>query len=379
MRMQPGASPHTSLPPILTLAALVLAGAAAVYAATPPEPDVLILNSGEKLIGQFVSSNGTSVKFKSDALGILTFEWSKVKEFHSGRRFAVVPKDVNPRKPEGIKEIVHGTVSVADQKLNVNANVPVTVPVNELDHMIDEPAFQQAVETEPGFFADWKGTLSAGIALVEGTQDSRSFTGGANFVRAVPQEDWLAPRDRTSVNLSLAYGDATQPGSPTLVTSIYHGDAERDEYLSERWFGFGQISYDHNYGQGLSFAQDYGGGVGWTVVKSANESLDLKASASYIRRDLYHVAADNLAGGTLDETFSRKFAHGMIFRQDLTMIGALNQANAYSAAADAKLVMPVYKRLNFSIMATDDVLGDPPPGFKKNSFLFTTGVSYALK
>jgi hypothetical protein len=368
----------TSLPLIVIVASLTLAGAA-LRAETAPEPDVLILSSGEKLIGQLVSSTGTAVKFKSNALGVLTFDWSKVKEFHSGRRFAVVPKDVNPRKPEGIKEVVHGTVSMTDQKLQVSGNVTTTVPVNELDHVVDDPTFQKAVESQPDLLTDWKGTVTGGIALVLATQDSRTFTGSANFVRAIPAEDWLAPRDRTSVNLSLAYGDATQPGEPSLVTSIYHADAERDEYLSDRWFAFGLLAYDHNYGQGLDLGQDYGGGVGWTVLKNANESLDLKGSASYIRRNLSGQPADNLAGATVDETFNRKFAHGLIFSQQLTMIGALNQADAYSAAANAKVVMPVYKRLNFSVSATDNILGDPPPGFRKNSFLFTTGVTYAVK
>ena len=40
--------------------------------------------------------------------------------------------------------------------------------------------------------------------------------------------------------------------------------------------------------------------------------------------------------------------------------------------------MPVYKRLSFTVGTIDTFLNDPPPGFKKNSFQFTTGVTYAL-
>jgi hypothetical protein len=41
--------------------------------------------------------------------------------------------------------------------------------------------------------------------------------------------------------------------------------------------------------------------------------------------------------------------------------------------------MPVYKRLSLAITALDTFLNDPPPGFKKNSFQFTTGLTYTLR
>ena len=41
--------------------------------------------------------------------------------------------------------------------------------------------------------------------------------------------------------------------------------------------------------------------------------------------------------------------------------------------------MPFYKRLNLTAGTIDTFLNDPPPGFKKNSFQFSTGVTYTLK
>ena len=53
-------------------------------------------------------------------------------------------------------------------------------------------------------------------------------------MRAIPTETWLEPRNRTSLNLSAAYGEVTQPATPSIKTAIFHGDAERDEYFSPR-------------------------------------------------------------------------------------------------------------------------------------------------
>ena len=42
-----------------------------------------------------------------------------------------------------------------------------------------------------------------------------------------------------------------------MKTSIYHADAERDEYFSPAVFAFGQAQYDHNFSQGLDLQQTY--------------------------------------------------------------------------------------------------------------------------
>jgi hypothetical protein len=59
-----------------------------------PEPDTLILTDGEKLIGQFLRSAGSSLVFKSDLAGEVTIDWSKVQELRSANRFAITEKGV---------------------------------------------------------------------------------------------------------------------------------------------------------------------------------------------------------------------------------------------------------------------------------------------
>jgi hypothetical protein len=72
--------------------ALALYGAL-LYAQAKPEPDVLILSDGEKLVGQLKRASGSSVTFKSDIVGEVTVDWSKVQEVHSTRSFAMIPKE----------------------------------------------------------------------------------------------------------------------------------------------------------------------------------------------------------------------------------------------------------------------------------------------
>ncbi len=345
-----------------------------------PEPDVLVFTDGERLIGHLVRSTGDKVTFKSDMAGEVTVEWKKVQELHTSQRFAVIGKNVKlrHREEDGIPK---GAIAMKEQKIEVSpggANPPQTVPVADTANIIDEPGFQKALH-RPGLLEDWKGALTGGASLVEATQNNTTLTGSVALVRAVPTESWIEPSNRTLIDFSASYGKVTQPGTPTLKTSIFHADAERDEYFTASVYGFGQLAYDHNFSQGLNLQQSYGGGVGWTVLKSANQALDIKAAMSYVNQQFQEPAqSQNLVGSTFAERYNRTLPHGILLSEQLSVMPAWNNTRAYSAAGGAGLTLPVYKRLSLAVNALDTLLNDPPPGFKKNSFQFTTGVTYTL-
>lgn len=350
--------------------------------AAKPEADTLELMDGEKLIGHFEQSNGSSVKFKSDVLGEVTVDWSKIKELHTSQKFAVLPKDLKLKKNSDISNIPQGNIAASDQKITVTpaAGAPQTINVADTGNVIEQTAFENAVRRTPSFFSDWGGGVTAGASLVEATQQSRTFTSAINLIRTIPDEDWLRRRNRTEVDFTFSYGTVSQPATPTVKTDIYHGDIQRDEYISASVFGFGQAAFDHNFSQGLDLQQTYAGGLGWSVIKRANETLDLKAGLTYVRQQFQTMSADqNLAGSTFEEDFTRGLKRGIKFTQQLIVTPAWNNSNALTASGNATLTVPVYKRTNFSLGTIDNYLHDPPPGFKKNSFQFTMGLNYSLR
>ena len=245
--------------------------------------------------------------------------------------------------------------------------------------MIERAAFDKAMDGGPGFFHAWHGTVTAGASFVEATQNSRTFTDAVAIVRTVPGEDWLSRRNRTSVDFSSSYGLVSQPGSPTLKTSIYHGDAERDEYLSPKFFAFGEALFDHNFSQGLNLQQTYVGGAGYSLIARPNESLDLKAGVSYVDQQFAGSAKTmSLAGSVFDEKFLRKFSKGIAVTEELTVSPSWTNSKALSALGASTLSVPMIKRFNFTLGVIDNFLNDPPGAFKRNSFQFTAGLSYVL-
>jgi hypothetical protein len=357
---------------------MMAAGSGLAQTAAKPHPDVQIFANGEKIVGKLVRSDGASVTFHSDSLGDVKADWSKIQELHSGQKFVAVEKGVQLNRQSDLSKLPTGAVALTDKSLTVGGQ---TVPVADAAHLIDQPGFEKAVLHSPGFFQAWTGKVVAGASLVEATQTSQSFTGGIALLRAIPAEDWLDARDRTTLDFSASDGSVAQPNTPTLKTDILHFDFERDQYLphSHAYF-FGQMALDHNFSQGLDLQQMYGGGFGWTVVKQANETLDLKGSMSFERQSFQTAASDhNLIGSVFSENYMRKLGKAVTLLEGVSITPAWNDAHAYSWNANTSLNVPVFKRLGFQLAAIDSFLNDPPPGFKKNSFQLTMGLTYSLK
>jgi hypothetical protein len=361
-----------------------------------PEPDVLLLGNGDTLHGKFVSEIAGKVTFHSDPLGDVSLGWDKIKELHTSQKFAVLENTANVRSKKEARQIPVGTLEVAQGMVTVHPDstaAEAPVPVKNATYIMDAAELDKQVNHEPGFFSGWNGAATAGAMLVTATQSQYTVSGGVGLVRVVPTASWLSRRDRTSVDFNGSFGKITQPaytsGSTTVPavstkSAIFHADAERDEYLSPRFFTLGQAAFDHNFGQDLNLQQVYGGGFGWTALTTPKQEADLKGTIQYEKQQFITGVSSgnqNLIGSTFAATY---VLHLRLFTytQGLAYIPAYNNVRAYSTNENNTLSFPAYKRLSFSLGTMDSYLNNPPvslPPTKRNSFQFTMGLTYAIK
>ena len=332
-----------------------------------------------------------SVTFHSDIAGDVTVTWDKIKSIKSGQQFAVIQQGqhVTRKTPNG--DIAQGAVQVEDDQVKVTAPAggpSKDIPVKNTQYVIDQATFNKEVLGEPGFFSGWNGALTAGATLIEATQNSRNFTGSAALVRAIPSVTWLDPRERTLFDFTGRTVPSPSPAPkgqrPTSSTSMLSKTG-----MSRRLYFLVDTAFDHNYSQGMSLQQLYGGGAGYTLIKDPNQELDLKFDIHFERQQYFVTPgivppppltpSKNLIGADFGDTYMLKLPHGLVFNETAVITPAFNQTNAYSALATAGLTFPVYKRFGFTVGALDDFLNDPAIGSKKNSFQFTAGVTYTLK
>ncbi|HEX3569995.1 MAG TPA: DUF481 domain-containing protein [Acidobacteriaceae bacterium] len=371
-----------------TTAVCFLAGSTALAQPTSkPAPDVIIFTNGDQLSGTLERGVGSSVIFKSDMAGEITVPLDKIKELRSSGSFAVLRKDIQPTR----KNVVPGTLLYESGTMTVLAplGTPESVPAPQVAYIIDQPTYDMELEKKPGTLYGWHGSLTGGTTLVRSTSNGSTYTAGITLNRAIPAVPYLPARNRTVFNLQETYGKLTSPVIPqtnpptppsVALTSIFHTDLERDEYFTPRFYALVQTSFDHNYSQGLNLQQIYGGGVGWTAIKDARKTLDLKGTAQYEKQE-FETATNNLnlIGSTISETFHRSLPRKLLLNESASFLPAWNEFHAYSANASAGLILPLFKRLSLTIITTDNFLNNPSAGFKKNSFQFVTAASYTLR
>lgn len=372
------------------------AAAVAQDAAAAPASDVVVFTNGDQLTGTIERGVGDSIVFKSDTAGEITVPMSKIKELRTHSSFVVIRKDEKPtrvtRRP-GSLVYTDGSVTVEPQ-----GGAPETVPVKNLAYIIDQKTYDDEVAHHPNFLHGWNGAISGGATLIRSTQTGTSLNAGIALIRAIPIVPYLPPKTRTTFNLLETYGKLSQPVIPQTnpptppseaKTSIFHADAEHDIYFTPRFYALGELSYDHNFSQGLNLQQVYGGGLGWTPILTPVQQLDLKADIHYEMQSFIQpnpitdlnprIPNQNLIGATFGEAYHRNLPGKILFTESASILPAFNNPDAYSAIAAAGLAIPAYKRISLGLNATDNYLNMPAAGYKKNSFQFITSVVYNLK
>jgi hypothetical protein len=355
--------------------------------APKPAPDTLILANGEQLSGTMERGVGDSITFKSDTAGEVTVPLSKVKELNASGGFVILK---NGEKVTRKSKWIAGKITYGDNAITVQGSTgsPETIQVKDIAFIIDETTYKKEVDGNPRPFSGWTGSVTGGASLVQATQYGENFNAGVALVRAVPTVSFLPARTRTTFNLLETYGKLTQPTIPQTTpptpdavakTSIFHTDFEHDKYVSPRLYGFAGLSYDHNFSQGLNLQQIYGVGIGWTAIMDAKQELDLKGDIHYEKQNFVPpTTSENLIGSTFAELYHRTLPAKILFNESASYIIGWNDTNAYSAIFVAGLQLPVYKRFAMNVSATDNYLNNPAFGYDKNSFQFTTGITYTL-
>ncbi len=384
--------------PVAVLAVLFVVLPAMTLAQAKPAPDVVIFTNGDQLTGKLERAAGGSVVFASDMAGELTIPFDKIKELRSGAQFALLRKGVPVTKKSG--PVPEGTVAVDAGKVIVAApeTAPVSEPVGDVAYLIGKADFDKQIGRKAGFKDGWNGTLTGGATLVRSTTSATTLTAGVALTRAIPTVAWLPPRNRTTIDVVETYGKSTSPTIPptnpptpptVVLSSIFHADAERDQYFSPKLYALGDTAFDHNYAQGLQLQQIYGGGVGWTPIKNDKQELDTKVDVHYEKQQFITTPVNggvvattpsaNLIGSTFFESYRRNFPRKLVLTETANILPAWNNRNDYSANATVALSAPIFKRLSAVFTTTDNFLNDPAEYYKKNSYQFVTGVTYTLK
>jgi len=360
--------------------------AAAQTAPAKSDKDVLIFTNGDQLSGTLERSIDGNVLFKSDVAGEITVPYAQIKQLRTHGKFAILQHGV----PVAVsKQVVPVPIEITADTIHADASSQAgaaSYPVKNVAYVVDEKTFEQANQSI-SFFSGWNGAVNFGASTTQATISGGSLTAGIALVRQIPVVPFFRVRNRTLLNFQQIYGSLTTPAfidntpeDVTAKTNIMHADIERDEYMSKKLYVFGTAAFDHNYAQSVALQQLYGGGLGYTAFNTPVHQLDFKADTHYERQGFFNSANNlNLIGSTFGEAYRRNLPMKMLFTQTAAYIPAWNHMSAYAANGSATLTAPLFKRLALNLSAVDSFINNPDVGYKKNSFTFTTGITYTLR
>ena len=377
----------TILPGLFLAASLLPAVTQARAAAAKPKPDVLVFSNGDILTGKLDHEAAGTVFFKSDNAGTVQVPWAKLKSLHTEEPFAVIENGVPVHRKKANRDVPVGIVDINGDTLTVTtAKGTQQIPVKNIAYLVDQPTYQKNVRSRQGLLQGITGSVSAGASTVNSTQNSVSVNSAVVLTRAVPPVPWMPARYRTLLNFTSSYGSVSEPNTPTVKTNILHAGLEEDEYFTPRFYFLQQVTFDHNFSQGLDLQQLYGVGAGYTAVKNAKQELDLTAVVDYTKQQFAAAplavpptpaTSINLIGSSFGDNYKYTYKK-IVFTELATVNPAWNTTSAFSGNGAIGATFPVFKNFGFSVGVVDSFLNDPPSGFQKNSVQFNTGLTYTI-
>jgi putative salt-induced outer membrane protein len=347
--------------------------------------DQITLKNGDRLSGDIVSGDGKTLLLKTEFAGDVTIQWDAIVSIESKQNLNLTLKD-------GTK--LSGKITTTDGKFVVAGAAPASTPPASKDSIVavrndtEQKAFDFDAEkmAHPKIYYFWSGLFDAGLALTRGNSQTASFTLDAKAVRETP-------RDKLTLysNYIFANNDTSIPA--TTTANLFQSGIRGDLNVGPRWFVFAFGDFATNELQHLSLRQNYGGGIGYHLIKTDNTTFDVfgggdfdrDSFSSYIYTNptppppLLAVAAyyQNSAEAVVGEEFDSHISKRTTVSERLSFFPNLSHTGEYRMQFDSTVALQMKTWLSWQTTFSDRYISYPPPGLKGNDLVLSTGFRVA--
>lgn len=218
----------------------------------------------------------------------------------------------------------------------------------------------------------WRSLFTAGASMSGGNTNAKSYSLGADVIRLTASDKW---------SFTGAGQYATSEGTRTadrVAGTLLH---TRD--ITPAWFGFGQLDLLHDAEADIKSRVTLGTGLGYHVVKEADNTFDLSGGLAYTL-DRYTqpqmIDGDtrskyNHAELLLAEESNHKVSDSTTFKQKLTVYPNLNDTDHVRTVFDAGLSVAMTKKLALTATFEHRYDNKPGEGLGRTDTVLVTGVS----
>jgi hypothetical protein len=344
----------------------------------PPPQDVLIFGDGDQLKGEFIHVENGDLVFQSPKAGQLHTDLGRVEDMTTHRIFAVIKtgqKVIEANAVVGAIKLHEGDLTITP------ANAPpVVMKAFDVGYILDDAEFEREVRHKFRLHDGWSQSLSLGGSIMRSTDNGSALDVSANLNRTLPQAYYLPRRNRTEFGIRESYQTTRSPdtgfGTYQSKSNVFHADAEREENVHKQLYLMFDYTFDRDYAQGLLGQNLYGIGVGYTVVKSYDTTVDIKTDFHRENQDFNDDTRDDVLWGQKFQLVAEhQFPKGYSLQTDTDYLAAYNRPHDYEADTVTSLTIPMFWRIGIQIALTDNYINNALPGYKRNSLRVSTSIN----
>ncbi len=311
----------------------------------PAHADRLLLVNGDRLSGTAVRKSGDVLTFKTDYAGELSIDWNQVAELQTDAPVTVVLDD---------KRIVE-----ADRFSQNGAEQAVAV---------DRVRYVNPPPEAGGDDLAVTGRVNVGLSQTAGNTDTQTYHLDAEAV--------LRKRNNR-LTLGAIYNEATNGGVQSVSNATLK--AKYDHFISERWYGYGNIKLHRDKFRDLKLRRDIGVGLGHQFFDQPDLKLALEAGVGQIANDYFNAPDENGASLRWAANYEQKIWRDLLtvfHEHELTL--PFTDSGEFLAIAKTGVRIPVADGLTTTMQVDVDYDNQPTTGTDKTDllYLFTLGYNW---
>ena len=347
---------------ILSGTCVILLAASGVFA------DQITMKDGDRITGDIVKKDGDSVTVKSKNFGTVTLKWADVAAVKSDQ-----PLNVTLAGGKTVK----GNIETQGDRIQIAApGAPQAVDPKDVVTLRDdaeERTYQKFLH--PRLLDLWTITGSLNLAGTKGNAETSTLTTPINFVRA-------SNTTRTTAYFNSISSSAKINGVDSSTAKAVRGGWAYDRNLTKKIFANAFNDYEYDKFQSLDLRVVIGGGIGYHIWSHDASHLSVVGGIDWNRAAFGAAGSSpaftrNSAEAFWGDDFNYKLSSRTSFAQTFRMFDNLSDTGQYRMNADVGAATQLTKWLNWNVSLSDRYLSNPVPGFKKNDFLYSTGLGFS--
>jgi putative salt-induced outer membrane protein YdiY len=333
---------------------VLAAFAVVVCLASPARADEVLFVNGDRLTGTIVQAVGGKLTVKSDTVGEVTVDLSKVKTFSTAQ-----PVQLHV----GDKTVLSGPVATgADGTVTVTlpgAAGPQVVALRDLTKINPPPV-------------KWTGSVAVNGMLTRGNSDTETIGIAASAVRRAEQ-------DRLTFGAGYQYGRQESPSTGDKEKTIDYLFllGKYDYFFTRQLYGYAGVKIERDKIADLDLRLTPGAGVGYQWFEGPTFNLSTEAGIAWIYEDYGSAGTRDEIAGRLAYHVDWRPVSALLLFHNLEWLPAFSGPfDDYLLNGDAGL------RVNVTNSFFTEFKGElrrdstPAPGQKENDWRFLVGVGW---